>query len=54
MQNRSEFDRNLTNSAEIHGFLWENYDGVQLCISQSFWKAMQWNRKPARARLEFP
>ncbi|HXC44494.1 MAG TPA: hypothetical protein VNY51_13350 [Candidatus Dormibacteraeota bacterium] len=35
---------------ELHGFLWENYTGEQVLISQSFWRGMRWSQKPEKAK----
>ena len=38
---------------ELRGLLWENYDGEQVLISQSFWRGMRWSRRLDKAKLQF-
>ena len=38
---------------EVRGFRWEKYDGEQIRISQSFWRATRLSRRLERARTRF-
>lgn len=38
---------------ELRGLLWENYDGEQVLISQSFWRSHLLEPKPTKASCQF-
>ena len=39
---------------ELRGFLWENYDGEQVLISQSFWRGHALEPKTSRSKAPVP
>jgi integrase len=39
---------------EVRGFLWENYDGVQIRISQSFWRGHALEPKTRKSKAPVP
>jgi integrase len=39
---------------ELRGFLWENYDGKQVCISQSFWRGHALEPKTRKSGAPVP
>jgi len=39
---------------ELRGFLWENYDGEQVLISQSFWRGHAFEPKTRQSRAPVP
>jgi integrase len=39
---------------EVRGFLWENYDGVQIRISQSFWRGYALEPKTRKSKAPVP
>jgi len=39
---------------EVRGFLWENYDGVQIHISQSFWRGHALEPKTRKSKAPVP
>lgn len=39
---------------EVRGFLWENYDGEQICISQSFWRGHALEPKTRKSKAPVP
>jgi integrase len=40
--------------SEVRGFLWENYDGGQICISQSFWRGHALEPKTRKSKAPVP
>ncbi len=43
-----------TRKGEVRGFLWENYDGEQIRISQSFWRGHTLEPKTRKSKAPVP